>query len=127
MAGNSKNALTPFHLIIDGAMSASITSAATNIQYLDNVSIQLNFTTSDAVGTFSVQGSLDHAANSLTNQQITAGNWVTITLPTSPVAASADNQILLDLNQLSFPWIRVVYTRSSGSGTLNAYISAKAV
>ena len=123
MAGNSKNALTPFHVINAQSMGASITGSPTNIQYLDNCSIQLNFT-GTPTGSFSIQGSLDHAANALTGVEQTAGNWIEFT---GASATGAANNILIDLNQLSFPWIRIVYTRVSGTGTLDAYISAKAV
>ena len=106
-------------------MSGNITSDPTNIQFLDNVSMQLNFT-GTPTGTFTVQGSLDYQQTS-PFAKAAIGNWIDITLPTTPAAAGSANQILIDMNQLSFPWIRVKYTASSGSGTLNAYISAKAV
>lgn len=125
MAGNSKNALGPYHLMNAVSMGASATSSAVGIQYLDNVAIQLNFT-GTPTGTFAVQGSLDYSQTS-TGTVINAGNWIPLTLASSPVASGAAGTILLDLNQLSFPWVRVVYTRSSGTGTLDSYISAKAV
>lgn len=102
-------------------MAGSITGSVVGIQYLDNVAIQMEFTGSP-VGTLAVQGSVNYAQNAqgtVTN----TGNWITFT--TSAVAAAGD--VLFDLNQLSFPWIRVIYTRSSGTGTLDGYISAKAV
>lgn|SRR5574343_709044 len=125
MAANSKNALAPHQIITSGDMSGDVTSDPTNIQFLDNISIQLNFT-GTPTGTFSVQGSLDYQQTSPFAKAAT-GNWIDLTLSPSPAASGSASQILLDLNQLSFPWIRVKYTRSSGSGTLNAFISGKAV
>jgi hypothetical protein len=120
MAGNSKNALPPFKAISAGDMSGTITGPATGIQYLDNVSIQLNFT-GTPTGTFQVQGSLDYVPN------LTPGNWVPLVLPTSPIANGVAGNILIDLNQLSFPYIRIVYVPVSGVGALNCYVSGKAV
>jgi len=119
-----KNVLSIYKIIDAGDMSqSSITSAVTNITYLDNVCIELVFTGSP-VGTFSVQGSLDHQQDALGNI-ITAGNWVSLTLSPAPVASGSADQIVIDLNQLSFPYIRVVYTKTSGTGTLNGWIGAK--
>lgn len=123
MSGNSKNALTPFQLIVAQSMAGDVTSSPTNVQWLDNVSIQLNFS-GTPTGTFSVQGSLDYKAYPLTGVQESAGNWITITTAS---ASGAAGNVLFDLNQLSFPWVRVIYTRSGGSGTLDGFISAKAV
>lgn len=122
---STKNVLSPHQIVTSGDMSGNITSDPTNIQFLDNVSMQLNFT-GTPTGTFTVQGSLDYQQTS-PFAKAAIGNWIDLTLSPSPAATGSASQILLDLNQLSFPWIRVKYTRSSGSGTLNAYISAKAV
>lgn len=118
-----KNNLQVFQLITAGDMSAaSLTSPVTNIQFLDNIGIQLSWTGSP-VGTFTVQVSADYNQDSLGNV-LAAGHWVTLTLPTSPTTASG-SPIYLDLNQLSAPWIRVVYTKTSGTGSLSAFITAK--
>lgn len=123
MAGR-KNNLQVFQNITSGDMSqASITSSVTNIQYLDNIGIQLNFT-GVPVGTFAVQVSADYLQDDYGNVQ-NAGNWIPLTLSPSPAASGAAAQIYLDLNQLSAPWIRVVYTKTSGTGTLNGYITGK--
>lgn len=122
MAGNSKNALTPYHVINAVSMGATITGAAVNIQYLDNISIQLIFTGSP-VGTVSLEGSLSYAQSS-TGAVINAGTWTPLGVT---YAISAAGDLLIDLNEMSFPWIRIKYTRSSGSGTLDGYISGKAI
>lgn len=121
-----KNALIKYQTITNGDMSqASITSTVTNLQFLDNVCVQLNFT-GTPTGTFEVQVSLDHAQDQNGNVSV-AGNWTALTLSPSPAATGSASTIFIDMNQLSAPWIRVVYTRTSGSGTLNAYIGAKMI
>ena len=129
-----KNNLRQFQSVSAGNMASNITSAATCIQWLDNIGIQFNFTGSP-VGTFQVQVSADYAQD-LNGQIQNPGNWTPITLSylsagamtqASSIPTSVGSPIYLDLNQLSAPWIRTVYTAGSGSGALNAFITAKLV
>lgn len=119
-----KNILSRFQIVTAGSLAASVTSTVTNIQYLDNVCIEAIWT-GTPTGTFAVQGSLDHQQDQYGNV-VTGGNWVTLTGATASASGSGD-VALFDLTQLSFPWVRLIYTRVSGSGTLNAYIGGKAV
>lgn len=121
-----KNQLTKFQNITNGDMStASITSPATAIHFMDDIGVQFNFTGAP-VGTFEVQVSIDYMQDQEGNIQ-DPGHWIPITLNPSPIAAGVAGQIYIDLNMLSSPWIRVVYTRTSGTGTLNAFITGKEV
>ncbi len=134
MSGRKSN-LRLFQNITAGDMSqASITSIVSNIQMLDNVGLQLSWTGSP-VGTFAVQVSADHAQDEFGNVT-TAGQWAALTLTyftsgsfvtATSIPTSVGSPIYLDLQQLSAPWIRIVYTRGSGSGTLSGYITAKMV
>lgn len=134
MAGR-KNNLKQFQTITNGDMSqASITSSTTDIQFLDNIGIQLNWTGAP-VGNFQVQVSADHNQD-LSGNVSSSGNWIPVIVSYwtgSAVATgvsiptSVGSPIYLDLNQLSSPYIRIVYARTSGSGTLNAFITAKEI
>lgn len=118
-----KNFLPQFQIITAGDMSlASLTSQAVDIRYLDNISIQI-IMSGAPVGTWAIQGSVSHLVSSPSNTVTSQGTWTTIT--TAAVSAAGD--LLIDLNQASYPWIRLVYTKASGTGTANAFISAKAV
>lgn len=121
-----KLTLKQFQTITSGDMSqASLTSRVTNIQRLDNIGIQLNFTGAP-VGTFAVQVSADY--NQDTEGNVTnAGHWVPISLSPSPAASGSAASIYIDLAELSAPWIRVVYTKTSGTGVLNSYITGKMI
>jgi len=121
----SKKVLTVYPLVQAGDMSADITSPATNIQFLDNVSLQANFTGTAPVGTFYIQGSLDHVE--VNGDVKVAGNWVNLPMIPVPTAAGSDDSIVFDLNQLPFAWVRLFYDRTSGTGTLNAFISGKEI
>lgn len=118
-----RNSLLKYQTISSGDMSGNLTSAVTQIEYLDNIGIQLNFT-GTPTGTFSVQVSIDYAQDSLGNVT-NIGNWIAVTLSAAATASGSANQIYIDLNELSAPWIRCIYTRTSGSGTLNAFICGK--
>ena len=130
----TKNNLLKFQSITNGDMTTTLTSAVTNIQHLDDVGYQFNFIGSP-VGTISIQVSIDYAQDF--NGNVTnAGNWTPLTftywngtafVTATSIPTSVGSPIYLDLALLSSPWIRAIYTPASGSGTLNAFISAKEV
>jgi len=124
MAGNSKNFLPPFKIYNAVALTANQTSTVTDIRYLDNISIQL-IATGTPTGTFAVQISNDYLASNGT--VVNAGTWNALTLPSTPTLSGAASNIFLELNQLGGAYIRVVYTFSAGTGTLNGYITGKAI
>jgi hypothetical protein len=122
-----KTVLLPSKIIDAGDMSTNLTSKVTDIRYLDNIAIQLNWTGSPT-GTFVIEGSLDYVPPpSAGGTAVNAGTWNAIPVsPTPAPAGSADSQ-LIELNQKAFPFIRTRYVKTSGTGTCNAYISGKAV
>lgn len=128
MAGNSKQVYKPYQVITNGDMSAAmLTSIYTNIQGLDNVGYQGTFTGAP-VGTFSVQISMDYQPGTSPNSlPANAGNWITLPLNPAITASGTGDSFYIDLNQMSAPWIRLVYTKTSGTGTLNAFVVAKAI
>lgn len=114
-----KNTLNTYHLVTSTAMTSTITSPVTEIQFMDNIGYQFNVT-GNATGTFAVQVSADYKAAPNGAYVISAGNWIPLTLPSTPTVSGTDTQIYVDINQLSAPWIRFVYTSTfveSGSIT----------
>jgi len=125
MSGRKSN-LKQYQLVKNGDMSqASITSPVTNIANLDNIGIQLNFTGSPT-GTFQIQISADYNQDYQGNVE-NPGNWVPMVFSTPPVASGSAGSVYLDIAELSAPWIRVVYVRASGSGSLQAWITGKMI
>lgn len=122
--------VTPVYKNIDAqAMSGTntITSAVTNVVYKDSVAIQLNWT-GDPVGTFTVQGCLDYVpSNPQGGGTPNSGTWDDIPLTGIPAAAGVADTIIINMQQVAWPYIRVIYTNISGSGTLNGYISGKSL
>lgn len=104
----AKNFLAPYSVITSGALSGALTSSVTDIRYLDNISVQLS-ASGNPTGTLNVQASLDKVS------------WVTFT----SASLTAPDVVVFDLHDLSFPYIRTTYTRTGGSGTLDALVSGK--
>jgi hypothetical protein len=116
-----KNILKVYHALVAASMTSTVTSPVTTIQWLDNIAIQFNFT-GTPTGTFFVQGSLDYDPN--TNNP---GTWNSITLNPVPVAAGSSGSILINMDELSFPYIRIQYVPSGGTGSLDYFISGKEI
>lgn len=110
----SKRTLDYDKLVVDGSMAATLTSPSTNIMHTDRVGYQLSWTTADAEGTFSVEVSNDEAT------------WATLTLSTPITAASANDNAYIDC-ETAAKFIRFKYTRTSGTGTLQAHITSKSI
>lgn len=133
---NRKNTLLSYPIITAGVMTGTttLTSAVTNIQFIDDIGIQFTWTGSPT-GTFSVQVSADYAQDFQGNVTNT-GNWATMTftywngsafVTATSIPTSVGSPIYLDLALLSAPWIRATYTNASGTGTLTAVITAKEI
>lgn len=120
-----KNNLYQFQVLASVTMSSSVISSVTNIQYLDNVGVQFNFT-GNSIGSFSVQVSADYSQDNNSNV-LNPGTWISLTLSPSPSANGSAGSIYVDLNQLSAPWIRSQYVGNSGSGVLSTYITGKMI
>lgn len=135
MANGRKNILPSFHTIVAGDMSANITSPVTEIRYLDDIGIQLNWTGSPT-GTFAVQVSADYSVDTVGGGTVlNPGNWISVALsylvagiPTTSttIPTSVGSPIYIDLQQLSAPYIRIIYV-GTGVGVLDAYITAKEI
>lgn len=121
-----KNTLN-YPVLTAQSLAASFTSPATFIRNTDNVSYQINVTTSNSVGSFSVQVSDDYSVGP-DNTVVNPGTWITLTLSGTPTVASANDLIGISLNQLPYDSIRLAYTSTTaGTGTANAIITSKQI
>ncbi len=103
------------HLITDGVMTgtAVLTSEVFNIQNLDNVGLQVDWTGA-AVGVIQVLASID------------AVNYHAFTFdPALAQPAGTAGGYMINLNQVPFPYVKVQYTNASSTGVLNVWLSAK--
>lgn len=121
----SRKFISPNKVITAGDMSlASLTSKVTVLQTDDQVAYQLVWSGTSPVGAAKIQGSLDYLPGN-GGVVLNAGNWVDI--PVAPALnVSGNTGSLLALLQLvAFPYIRLVYTKTSGIGSLNVNVSSK--
>lgn len=119
------NLLRKVHIIENGDMSGDITSEAVHIGFLTNLGIQFVWT-GTAVGSFEVQVSLDYEQDIKGNVTNT-GTWIPLELIPAPVAVGSADDIFIDITQLGSPWIKLKYSASSGSGTLQGYVAGKQI
>ena len=98
-------------------MSSSLTSNPIWLGHIANFAIQLVFTGTPN-GTLKLQCSNDEGAktNDISNVSIT--NWTDIDGSDQAIVASGDH--VWNVQNCGYRWVRVVYTASSGSGTLTS-------
>jgi hypothetical protein len=107
------------------SLAANFNSPVTLIKYLDNMSYQINVDTSNSEGSFKVQGSLDYTVGPA-GEVIDSGSWVDLDIGGSPLVEAQNDTILIDMNQLPFVAIRLVYTSdTAGTGTCDIWIVGK--
>lgn len=116
--------LRPFSVITNGDMSSNITSEVTIIDNKTLIGYDISWSGSSPVGMMSVQVSNTFSENP--NGTIrNPGTWTTLTLSApTPVSGNTGNGFI-DIDITGAYAIRLVYTRTSGTGTLNAVICAK--
>jgi len=110
---------TSFQIVTSGDMStASINSTPIDVNQLTNASIQAVFTGSPN-GTFKLQFS-DSITEPCNSSSIV---WTDYTGSSQSINAAGN--FAWNLLDAGYRCLRLVYTRSSGSGTLNATFSGK--
>jgi len=109
----SKRTLDYGQLVVDGNMASTITSDSTNILHTDRVGYQLVWT-GTPTGDFTVE---------ISNDETT---WTELTLSTAITAAGSADNAYIDA-ETSAKFIRFKYTATSGSGTLQAHVTAKSI
>lgn len=107
-----KSIIKPYHLMVDGDMSGNLTSDSVDVTYTDNVGFQLTFT-GTPTGTFSCEGTVDEVS------------WSPLSFSSTPTASGAADTHLFNINQIPYKKLRVKYTRTSSTGTLNVYVMSK--
>lgn len=118
-----KNTLPSQHLLDAEDMSQlQIVSPVTNVQYLDNIGMQINFSGSPE-GNFSVQVSADYQQDYLGNVS-NQGNWITI----ASANTTGGSPIFFDINQTSSPYVRMVFDSTAiESGSVQAIADTGAI
>lgn len=96
------------------SMGASFNSTPVDCSAVQLASIQGVWTGGGSpTGTFKVQVSNDQV-----NDGASVTNWSDY--PSSSIAITTDGDLIYNISNLGYRWVRLVYTRTSGTGTLNA-------
>lgn len=123
----------PFQLrwstgVLSGDMSvASITSQPINLKHEKDCGVQLVWTgTPTGTFTFEVNMQFNQRGTdpfAIENEQ---GTWTQLTMATAPTSPSGTaSDTFVDLSELPAEWVRVKYTRTSGTGTLTGFAKQK--
>lgn len=99
-------------IITNGSMSGNITSLTQDISSVTSISVQCTWTGTSPVGTASLYGSLDNIT------------FTAISDSSLSVSGNSGSN-LWNYDLPAFPYIQLVYTFGSGTGTMNAKISGK--
>lgn len=120
-------AMSSYNYKINNAssMGASLNSIGVHVSAVDLVSIQAVWSGGGSPnGTFKIQVSNDDVAEgSAANPSVNVVNWSDYT--GSAVAISADGDLAYNIANFGYRWIRLVYTRTSGTATLNTNLVIK--
>lgn len=120
-----KNVLSPINIVSAGDMSGNVTSSVTEILFLDNVSIQINLLSGSPTGSFDVQVSNDFSRNPDGSVRNT-GTWNSLPLTISlAISAGSPSTLFADITETAASAVRLVYTRTSGTGSFNAILAGK--
>lgn len=108
--------------VLSGAATGSITGAKIDSNQLMAASFQVVTGDVAVAGTVKIQASNDICNDQYQPDQFTPTNWSDIPSATSTVAAGVGP--LITINQLSYRWMRVVFTRTGGTTTINVNMFA---
>lgn len=101
-------------------LAATFTSDIVSVKNLDYASIHIDWTGTAPVGVISVE-----ARNGDIRNNGAMDDWYALDMGStiSISGASGDHQLVF--NYLPFSDLRLVYTRTSGTGSINAFITSK--
>jgi hypothetical protein len=127
---SSRPKITKAVVINAGDMSGKITSAVTLLQDLSLVGYGMSWSGISPVGSISVQVSNDYAIDG-SGQVYNPGTWTTIvlnynggTVNSIPLTGNTGTGFI-NVAEIAAYAIRMVYTATSGTGTLNSNLTAK--
>ena len=118
----TKKVIDPFKIIDAGSMAGNVSSTATNVRNMDMVTFFVEWTGSAPVGTLSFQYVEKESINPALE------TWKTIDFGTNgttiPVSGNSGSHTVI-FTVLPFVKMKVVYTATSGTGSLTITIVGK--
>lgn len=107
--------------LFSASAATNHTSNAIDSNQLVNMTVQCIMSVTDVVGTVKLQGSNDSAGTAY-DDIFQPTNWSDIPNASSTITAGVAPMIVV--SNLSCQWVRVVFTRSAGTGTVVVKFSA---
>lgn len=120
----SRPILPPHPVMVNQSMASNIISDVTIVQNLSMIGYDISWAGTAPVGSMSVQVSNTYSQNGDGTVR-NAGNWTTLTLSSPTPVSGATGNGFIDVDATGCYAMRLVYTRVSGTGTMNAVINAK--
>ena len=118
-----KNHIKHYKMLDNVSIATNQTSDKTNVEPVDQGTIQVEWTGTSPVGVLTLE-----ASNS-SDIEFTQGteNWVELDfgVPIAISGASGNHQIIFD--SLPFRYVRIIYTSTSGTGNLTANFHATSI
>lgn len=121
---SSRPLAKPTSVITNGNMASNITSEVTITQMLSMISYDISWAGTAPVGEMSVQFSNSYSKNADGTVR-NAGNWTTVPLSTPATVTGATGNGFIDIDVTGAYAVRLVYTATSGTGTMQAIVNAK--
>jgi hypothetical protein len=120
---------TPKYLLTNASMAVQQIAGPSNIEQVSCISYDISWTGAP-VGTFAIQVSNTYVPNpSPGNLPLNPGTWTTIPqnvfTGVYPTPAGTPSNGALDFDVTGFTWVQLVYTPTSGSGSLTVVVSGK--
>ena len=124
---STRNTLAPYKSISAGDLSQStLISQATNVRFHRVVTIEL-IGSGTPTGTWAIQVSNVPSTATPPVAPASASSWFTISIVPPLAWSGTGTTLACSFDKFAWEWVRAVYTRSSGSGAVNMYISAQGV
>ena len=119
-----KNVLISYEIFENQDASASFDNKSnpTNVSFLDNAGITLQWTGATINGVFKVFVSND---NVTLGDKVT--NWSELDFGSSILINNSQSSHVINMNQLPFTWIAFGYERTGGTGALSCQMTVKMV
>lgn len=121
---SSRPLIKPFSVITNGNMATSLTSTPTITDNLSMISYDVSWAGSSPVGAITVQVSNSYSVNADGSVRNT-GNWTTLTLSSTTNVSGNTGNGFIDIDATAAYAVRLVYTRTSGTGLLNVKVASK--
>lgn len=120
-----KNTISAHPMIVDGDMSGDITSSVTDVKNLDKAYIRVTWDIGGSpVGELQFEALQEKDSTSAANDD---ANWFTLDFGDTLTIDNSETEHQILFESLPFDKLRLKYNSTSGTGTLNAKITAKQV